>query len=58
MRKVVDRCPKTGVTRERYVDMGPRSAVPGHGQPVMRNVVATGGGSKLMRLGSSGRGRA
>jgi hypothetical protein len=32
LRKVVEQDPRTGTTRERYADMGPSRAEPGHGR--------------------------
>lgn len=56
-RKVLERDPKTGETREVYRDMGPRAAVPGHGRPMFRSSVATGGGAAQHRLGTGQRER-
>lgn len=43
-RKVVERDPRTGATRETYKDLGPSCAVPGHGRPLMTSATALGGG--------------
>lgn len=49
MRQVAELTPE-GRTVLRYVDCGPRSAVPGHGRPMLSSKFSTGGGSQQMTL--------
>lgn len=55
--KVVERCPRSGKTIEKWVDKGPGSALVGHGRPMVRLSGPEQGsvaGAKQSTLGSGG----